>query len=120
MRRKLNGEPLPAIVSSEEYRVVDEMARMFRPPMERSSDLYYNTAMDSASFMLSLVWLAAGGFSVACIMLYFFVYRTLLQRLDVEIKNTRLLLLLVPLQVVQQVPAIKQYIREQRESMAEA
>lgn len=117
---KLAGATVRDIVRSEAYRVVDDMALLFRPPMERSSELYRTTALDRSAFVMALIWSAAGGFSVACVLLYALVYRTLLARLDVEIKNTRMLLLLVPLQVVQQVPAIKAFIRDQKDVLAEA
>lgn len=106
---------LPDILASKEYRTLYRMAALFRPPMERASDIYLELALQSVRDSQTTVWTAATLFCVCCVLLYMFVYRSLLRSLDVQIKNTHLLLLLVPDEVLMQVPAIKQHLRSHRD-----
>lgn len=58
-------------------------------------------------------WVSVGGFAATCLLLYSFVLHALVGQLQKEVRQTRAMLLLVPLDVAHKVPEIKRFIREQ-------
>lgn len=58
-------------------------------------------------------WASVGAFAFTSMLVYFFVLRVLMGQLQKEVRQTRAMLLLVPLDVAHKVPEIKRFIREQ-------
>lgn len=81
-----------------------------RPAARESLEIYTSDAHALVSEVITGVWVEAVTFFAIAFLVHFFLFRTMLSRLDLELRETRAMLLLVPPDVAQRVPAIRAFM----------
>jgi len=80
------------------------------------SHLLYREDTDAVvSDFLNAAWLIVAAFAVFNLLNYLLVYRVLLEQLDLDLRNTRSMLLLIPAEVSRSVPKIANFVRSASE-----
>jgi len=78
-----------------------------KPSLEVSTTYYLETAAREADYLDRLQLIGFIVFSLVCIFVYFVIYSPLILSLDLQIRRTRAMLLMIPEEVLESVPAAR-------------
>lgn len=105
-------------LSTAAARLAERLEALYlRPAARESLEIYTNDARTLVSQVITGAWVEAFAFIAIAMLLHFFLFRTMLSRLDLELRETRAMLLLVPTDVAQRVPAIRTFMTKLVEDM---
>lgn len=100
-----------ATLATSSARLSERLEAVYlRPAARKSLEIYESDARDLIDQVIVGAWVQAVVFLVVAAVVHLFVFRTMLARLDLELRETRAMLLLVPTDVAQRVPAIRTFM----------